>query len=212
LLAGERFETLLETMATEQLVSLVVTGGSRFDPEAVHRDGGIGRFGISLGTGVRPHFEEERVPTIMAWFEARREGASGVLDRWSARFDSEMQSGRGIQGAITRGSWQPHGDTTAYETACGMAPGVGTLREWVTRRLRVPGTHRTWLSCALAAHLSDRGSLDAIAEVTPLGDALRITLRDRAHYAELERALAGVLPTASESQAVTRAFAARHRA
>ena len=44
------------------------------------------------------------------------------------------------------------------------------------------------------------GSSSAIAEVEPIGDGLRITLRERAGWSALERAIADLLPTAEESQ------------
>jgi hypothetical protein len=210
MLSGKRFESFLASMRTEQLVSVVVTDGGEIDYVAAQRDGGHGRFGVSLGTGVLPHYEDERVPTIMAWLDARRPEAAAVADRWAARFDAEMRDGRGLQATLTRGAWQPQCDMTAYENACGFAHGVRTLREWVSRWLRVPGTDRTWLSAPLAAHLTDRAALDAIADVASVGDALRITLRDRAHLGDLERALAALLPTAAESHEVQRAFFARH--
>ncbi|AKF08998.1 hypothetical protein [Sandaracinus amylolyticus] len=203
-LRGPRWYELVRQMTSEQIVSLTVVATER-PMDEVARRGGAGDLGIAVGTSILRDREEERVPTIAAWVDAAI--APAVRERWSARIDDAMRA-RGVQASM---SWSgaPIGiEHTPYENACGIAHGVGTLRTWITRWVRVPGNDRLWLSRALAARV-DRGALADVADVHELGDTIRIELRDPADLPRLERAIEDLLPTPEESQ---RAAAAHRRA
>ncbi len=147
---------------------------------------------LSFGTGVLSQREELRVPCVRASTVALE-----AIDTWRRRIDGAFASGLLLQAALYRSD--PTGespDVTAYESACGTAHGVTTLRSWCERWVRVPGDLGLWLGKALASRIDDetRHALAAVAELEAVPGGLRITLVDRARMDDFEHALAGLLP------------------
>ncbi|HJL15888.1 MAG TPA: hypothetical protein RMH99_09540 [Sandaracinaceae bacterium LLY-WYZ-13_1] len=152
--------------------------------------------------------EERRVPCLRVTADL------DAVDRWRARIDAAAARCQILQAALYLGG--PAGeslDVTAYESACGASHGVTTLRDWCERWIRVPGDRGLWLGPTLAARLDDdaRAALEPIAEATPVGDGLRIALKDPAHMDAFERALGSLLPSAEDGREASMALHAASR-
>lgn len=164
-------------------------------------------WGFAFGTGVLAHHEERRVVALRV--------SSASLERadaWRARIDEAAARGQLLQAALYLSG--PAGeslDVTAYETACGAAHGVTTLREWAERWIRVPGDRGLWLGPSLAEHLDAhaRARLEEIATVEAVGECLRVVLLERERLDDLERALSELLPTTEDGREVMSALYAR---
>lgn len=213
LLFGKRLEGLVDAMVNESQVEVTVHDGPAFDPETGPRPG---VFGLAFGTTVLPDREEARVPTLSLWLDteatsvprAHREKVVDELRAGLVALVDRAMAQKGVQASLFRvGAPTPMG-STAYETACRQPHAVGTQRAFVTRYLRVPGDDTTWLGPSLVGHLGADGreALARLGDVTPCGDGLRVTLRDRARFAELEQALAPLLPTFEEAHALAHAL------
>lgn len=157
---------------------------------------------LTFGTGALAHREERRVPCLHV--------TTTRLDRrtpFRDRIDEAVSSGLVLQAALYRsGAEQGGPDVTAYEVACGAPYGATTARAWCERWVRVPGDLGLWLGPTLLERLDDpsRGALAEIAALDPIGEHVRVRLRDRADLDALERALAAVLPSAEDArEAVT---------
>lgn len=159
---------------------------------------------FAFGTGVLAMHEDRRVVALRV--------SSASLERadaWRARIDEVAARGELLQAALYLSG--PAGeslDVTAYEQACGAAHGVTTLRAWAERWVRVPGDRGLWLGASLAARLDDdaRAALEEIAAVEPVGDGLRVVLREREHLDAFERALADLLPRSEDGHEVMKAL------
>jgi hypothetical protein len=118
--------------------------------------------------------------------------------------DDFVQRGRCVQAFVAR--WKGDGaghcslDSTPYERACG-SPGMCTLQQsWATRFLRAVSGDAVWIGPGLLARV-DRTALDGVASCTPVGDALRIVLREGATLDALEAVLAPVLASEADYRA-----------
>jgi hypothetical protein len=76
---------------------------------------------------------------------------------------------------------------------------IGTPRDRVVRRHRVPGNDRPWLAPSLAERV-DLEAFERVADITRHDQLVVIMLRDAARWSDLEHALAPILP--SEDQAL----------
>lgn len=213
LLFGKRLEGLVDAMVNESEIDVRVRESPAFDPE---KGPSPEVFGLTFGTTTLPNHEETRVPTLSLYFdteaasvprahrekvvEALREGLVAILDRAMAV--------KGAQASLFRVGAPTSLGATPYEQACRMPHAAGTLRAYATRYLRVPGNDTTWLGPALLAHLGEREreALARLGDVTPCGAGLRITLGDRTRFAELEQALASLLPTFEDAHALYRSL------
>lgn len=186
-LAGSRLDEVVRAMERERFVDLVVRDGPAFEESSSDR------WGVSFGIPL-VGAQEDALPVLRAWFDADAVGdepTAHLRARWSAILDAAMGPAL-VQGALLRRGGDDNGaGATAYETATGTFSSRTTTRAWVTRWLRVPGNDRTWLGPSLASRLeaSARAALAKIADVTEREGGLAITLRRRADFAELERAL-----------------------
>ena len=111
--------------------------------------------------------------------------------------DEFMTRASGIQALVTRwkgGQIHASLDMTPYETACGVGGQCTLMRSWQTRWLRAVGTEVTWLGPQLAARVASSPALAAAAEMTNVGNSLRLTLRRPEDIDQLERSLQEILP------------------
>ena len=208
-LRGKRYDAVIESMTSAQVVDLSAREGPDFDPEKGPLPA---KWGVTFGTDILGRDASERVPTLSLWADTEALGvelSTHLEARWSDVIARAMERD-GLQGVVLRGGWPAGGtvDYTAYETACGVGGMIATTRAWLTRWVRVPGNHRLWLGPALAARLDAeaRAKLATIADLATNGASLSLTLRQRSDARAFEEALADILPAEADAHAATRAW------
>jgi hypothetical protein len=167
---------------------------------------GIARLGTA-GDGATFHVSllplgDARVPHVGLWRELvglSPEEAARTESRLRELVDAAASRGPLIQAVVARWPWRPHLGVglTPYESANGVGPLLGTLREWCVRYVHAV-TPSVWLGPKLLSHV-DRSALSAVANVTALGDVARVDLAGGHALDELERALDPILPRAEAS-------------
>jgi hypothetical protein len=110
----------------------------------------------------------------------------------------------GLQAFVARWAWAPRRsvDSSPYELACGVHGQTTTTRAWCTRFLRAV-TPRLWLGPEILSHV-DKDALGRVADLTASGSGLRLTLRASSSLAQLEEALAPVLPGKADWETAVR--------
>jgi hypothetical protein len=146
---------------------------------------------------------------VSKWTPGKVAEAEALL---KTSIDASMQCGDGVQAFISRWGQAPHGvDATPYEAACNIYGPVTTFKSWSTRWLRAMGTESLWIGKTLRKELDVgvEASLEAHAEVSQIGPALRIEPHSRDELPALERLLEAIIPTQQASEETTRAFYGR---
>ncbi len=185
MLRGKKLASLIEAIERESMVTV-----------------DAGPFAMSAGTTVLPQSESERVPWMLLSLACEGRDVEAVRARWTALIDAAMRDGSAMQATLGRAGWRANQmvGQAAYESACGMAHDVGTLRRWIEQWVRVPSNDRLWVSRALADR-ADRSAVAAVADEEQIGTAVRFTLRDRSRWLAFEEAISAILPTAEDSRA-----------
>ncbi len=135
-----------------------------------------------------------------------------------ALFASWVEGTDILQAWVAEAAWFPDADgRTLYERAIPnityRGPQLGSLTsapDWPARRLRF-ASRRVWLGASLAARL-DLEALEPVAAVRREGASVEIALRDGKAPADLERALAPVLPSHADVVVILEQAASRAKA
>ena len=207
LLGSQAWAKLRERMIEDRHVCFGTPanlGGLRPGAEReLHRGG----HGLLFGTSVLASPLEDDVELTAAcwWVDVSdRDDASihAALETIAGAIDDAVAGGTAVQGMLSRWVRPPlmMVDHTPYEDVCQTSGPPNTCKSYLTRWLRAVGTESTWLGAPLVAHLPTDGldALRASCEVTPRGEGLRLRLAEREGIAELERALAPILPSAED--------------
>jgi hypothetical protein len=131
-----------------------------------------------------------------------REEQAAVIAAVVELVDEGMMQGTGLQALVAHWDWRPVAGIgrTPYEVACDIDGPFLNGRAWCTRYLRGVA-ERLWLGSDLIAHLGDPRPLAHVAEVTPVGTALRVVLTPSSRLDDLEQALAPLLPRGKDAEA-----------
>jgi hypothetical protein len=137
-------------------------------------------------------------PHLAFWFDVRgksEQEITRVRTGLEALIDRLTRSGHVHQAFLARWNWRPsltlH--ATPYELACLVHGQCTTRHDWVNRFLHAVGED-VWLGPGLISRLPGFAPPDGTT-LQPLGEAMRITCRDRAAVSALEHAVADLLPT-----------------
>jgi hypothetical protein len=159
--------------------------------------------GFAFGGSVlrMPPPDGERELTSLSLYRSDDADASALLVEL---LDDVAARAGVVQGAIGRWGWQPSTfGATPYETVCGIHGDEVLYEGWQSRWLRAVTDDWIWLGPSLLAHL-DRAALAGVAEIVPLGEAVRI--RATADLAALEAVLAPILPSADDARGAPSRF------
>lgn len=172
MLRGKRWDDLARAMETERSVEV-----------------NVGDVTVRVGVGLMTQGDD-----LVGWCVCTGAASDTLSERWSSRLDDVVRRGEAIQALIDRRNAGGSAmlDQDAYELVCGLAPGIGMQRAYLDAHVRIPSRHRLWIASALLARL-DLAQLDALADRVEMGNAVRITLRDRTRWRALEDVLSPLL-------------------
>jgi len=158
-------------------------------------------FALHVAQVLRVSGSDEVAPQLALWMYIEEMEPQKVKDATRELVnivDDVMARANGLQAFVARWDWSP-GDNvnvTPYEEACGIEGGT-TGQAWCSRYLR--GTSETiWLGPAMLSQLSSAEALEAIAEVKPVSNGLRVSLRSETNLDDLERVLLPLLPSVDD--------------
>jgi hypothetical protein len=195
---SRRWRELRSELATCEFLSGLVGGwrrGFSFD---------IGSFPF------RPAAPDDRLVPHLALYDdladLTPEQQAEELATLARLMDEGMARAAGLQALVARWDWRPGSGligATPYEAACDISGDFSFLngQAWCQRYLRGVA-ERLWLGPDLLARLGGIAPLQQVADVAPVGAAVRVTLRPTSSLAELEQALAPLLPSRQDWEAL----------
>jgi hypothetical protein len=181
--ASGAWRKLRAAMATERRVSARERG---------HSGNGF-EFGGSIGKMIS--LADPDLPTLQLIIDLRsRANGEELCQMARTVIDDFVVRAQCAQAFVARWGSAGSVESTPYEGVCGVSGQCTLQRSWQTRFLRAVSAEGIWLGPSLVARV-DRAEIDRIAVTEPIGDALRIVLREGCSLDEMERLLAPILPT-----------------
>jgi hypothetical protein len=196
LFGGARWKKLQEQLRTEWSVHAERAQERDIFSRLRSGDGfAFGRSGYRIDVA-----DDPELPTLGLWFDAGAAPETRIDEASKLAcelMDAIMTRHQGVQALSGRWAWAPSSslDMTPYETACGVGGQCTLRRSWVSRFARGVTTGTLWLGAPLAARVPDVARLRSAAQVTSLGEGLRITVENDAALDDVEAALAPLLPS-----------------
>lgn len=193
---GSRWERLRSELASSAAVELSSMHADDPDVAAAWRSNGAA-FGGSVIGSQSADPEDSECPTLALWCDVR-DGSDARLaalrELLVQLMDDCIKDDRALQALVGCWNWTPSSlESTPYEIACGIHGQCTLQRSWLTRFIRGVTRDALWLGPALTDRI-DRDALDTVADVRPVGDGVRIDIRETAPLDALEEALATLLP------------------
>ncbi len=148
--------------------------------------------------------KEEPAPQLGIFYsvEALESGEAKLAEEWlEDSVDGLMARKEVLQAIVGHWDWGefPRLEMTPYETACSVHRQCTTARFWCKRFLRGV-TERVWLGPELIEELGGTDQLAPFAEVTEIGNGVRLRLKEPATLDDLERVLAPLLASEQDWQ------------